>query len=115
MNKKDQIELLFDKLLSQSLKEQRETQNLTQTAAAGNFKNHRQWVGKIESGFITPSIYTLYKYTSCNKINLVKVLKETIDRFSVESKPLFRLEEKAKYRSYIEQTKKRNAKGSPKK
>lgn len=108
MNKKDQMELLFDEVLSQCIKRQRESQNLTQTAAAANFKNHRQWVGKMESGLITPSVYTLYKYTSCNRINLIRVLKETIERFSQESRPFYRLEEKTQYKTYIERTKKKN-------
>ncbi len=110
MNKKDDLEKLFDQVFGQKIRNQRQKLNLTQAAAAEKCDNYRQWIGDLENGKSTPGLYTLYKYSHNNGIDLTTAIKETFEEFTRKSHPLQVVADQKKLKDYITNTKKKKRK-----
>ena len=104
MNKKDDLEKLFDQVFGQKIRVQRKKLNLTQTAAAEKCDNYRQWIGDLENGNSTPGLYTLYRYTQNNGIDLTAAIQETFEEFTRKSKPIQIVADQKKLQDYINRT-----------
>lgn len=107
MNGKNHFENIFDQLLGTKLREHRNRLNHTQKSAVEKSGGHRQWLGKLESGKTTPSVFVLYKYTAAAGIDLSAVIKELHEDYPAQVASYQKACDQAKYKEYIRKTKKR--------
>ena len=108
MGKKDELHLLFDKIVGNEISKRRSNMNgAAQEDLARKAGVHRQWISRIESGKTSPNLYNFFRFTLATDIDIVEVLENIRDKFVKESTPLMKAAEDAKYKKYIEQTKKK--------
>lgn len=107
MNGKNPFENIFDQILGTKLREHRNRLNHTQKSAVEKSGGHRQWLGKLESGKTTPSVFVLYKYTSAAGIDLSEVIKELHKDYHAQVASYQKACDQEKYKDYIQRIKKR--------
>lgn len=78
---------MFYRILGTRLRNLRISKGLTQTTAALNCDNFRQWIGRLENGKSSGSIYNVYKYAASNEISFLQALTEAIHEFEEIKNP----------------------------
>ena len=108
MGKKDELHLLFDKIVGNEISKRRSNMNgAAQEDLARKAGVFRQWISRIESGKTTPTLFNFVRFTIATGIDGVDAFKNIFDKFIKESLPLMKAAEEAKYKKYVEQTKKK--------
>lgn len=109
MGKKDELHLLFNRIVGSELTRFREEKDFVQEDFARMSGEHRQWISRIETGKTTPGLYKFFQYTIATGIDIIEVVKSIRDEFVKETKPIMKAAEEAKYRKYLEQAKKKRS------
>ena len=93
MGKKDEIHLLFDKIVGNELSKHRSNMNgAAQEDLARKAGVFRQWISRIESGKTTPTLFNFVRFTIATGIDGVDAFKNIFDKFIKESLPLMKAE-----------------------
>jgi predicted transcriptional regulator len=108
MGKKDELHLLFDKIVGNEISKRRSNMNgAAQEDLARKAGVHRQWISRIESGKTSPKVFNFFRFLLATDIDVVDITRNIRDKFVNESAPLIKAAEEAKYKKYVEQTKKK--------
>ena len=109
MGKKDELHLLFDRIVGSELARFREKMGFVQQDFARMSGELRQWISRIETGKTTPGLYKFFQYTNATDVDVVELIKNIRDKYVKETKPIMMAAEEAKYRKYLEQAKKKRS------
>ncbi len=106
MSGKNSEEKHFDKILGMKLREYRQSLKVTQQTAIDMSGGNRQWLGKVESGQTTPSVFSLCKYACSAGINVCDLLDDVLKDFLPYVSEIKAAEENAKLKKFLQQKKK---------
>lgn len=83
MSRKSLVEKQFGVILGKKLRERRENMKITQQRAAEKADESRQWLGEVERGLKTPSIFSLFRYTSSVGFDVLELLDDVIKEIAL--------------------------------
>jgi transcriptional regulator with XRE-family HTH domain len=108
MGNKDELRALFNRIAgAETMRQRTSIKGAAQEQMARKACVHRQWISRFETGKAGINLYSFFRYIEAIGIDLLELCRNIRDQFRIESAPIKKAAEKAKYKRYIEQTKKK--------